>query len=437
MSIEVMTLIVFGIMLVLLALGLPVVFALGGSAVVTTYFLWGPQALYGMATKTFTYANSFVLLAIPMFIFMGCMLEKSGIANALYDMMYKWFGAIRGGLAIGTVLICAIFAAMVGISGAATVTMGVVALPSMLRHNYSKTIAIGCIAAGGALGVLIPPSVLMIILGLFTGTSIGMLYAGGYFPGFLLAGIFCGFIYVACLIKPELGPALSREERFGWREKFLSLRAVILPIVLIIIIMASIFMGVATPSEAAGIGAAGSMVCAAVNRQLNWKTLGEACHTTLRLSTMVMWIIFGAAVFTALYSAIGAHELAKNLLSNVPGGRWGVLVAMQIIWVIMGCFLDPNGIMMITTPIFFPLAKALGFDLTWLGVIFVINMEMGFITPPFGFNLFYMQAVVPKGVTMPDIYRAIFPFLLCQAAGLIICMIFPEIIMYLPKLLVH
>lgn len=437
MSIEYLTLFVFGIMLVLLALGLPVVFALGGSAVVTTYFLWGPQALYGMATKTFTMANSFVLLAIPMFIFMGNMLERSGIANALYDMMYKWFGGIKGGLAMGTVLICAIFAAMVGISGAATVTMGLVALPSMLRHNYDKRIAIGCISAGGALGVLIPPSVLMIILGLFTGTSIGMLYAGGYFPGLLLAGIFCVYIFVACRLRPELAPALPPEERASWKEKFLSLRAVILPILLITIIMVSIFMGAATPSEASGIGAAGSMVCAAVNRQLNWKTLGEACRITLRLSSMVMWIIFGAAVFTALYSAIGAQELAKNLLSHVPGGSWGVIAAMQIIWVIMGCFLDPNGIMMITTPLFFPLAKALGFDLTWLGVIFVINMEMGFITPPFGFNLFYMQAVVPKGITMTDIYRSITPFLLCQFAGLVLCMIFPEIIMYLPKLLFH
>ncbi len=437
MSIEVLTIIVFGLMLVLLALGLPVVFALGGSAVVTTYFLWGPQALYGMATKTFTFANSFVLLAIPMFIFMGCMLEKSGLANALFDMMYKWFGAVRGGLAIGTVLICSIFAAMVGISGAATVTMGVVALPSMLRHKYDKRIAIGCISAGGALGVLIPPSVLMIVLGLFTGTSIGMLYAGGYFPGLLLAGIFCAYIFVRCRIQPDLAPALPPEERASWKEKFLSLRAVILPMILIIIIMASIFMGAATPSEAAGIGALGSMVCAAVNRQLNRKTVGEACYITLRLSSMVMWIIFGAAVFTALYSAIGAHDLARNLMAHMPGGRWGVIVAMQVIWVIMGCLLDPTGIMMITTPIFFPIAKSLGFDLTWLGVLFVINMEMGFITPPFGFNLFYMQAVVPKGITMTDIYRSVTPFLLCQASGLVICMIFPEIIMYLPKLLIH
>lgn len=437
MSIEYLTLLVFGLFLVFLAMGLPVVFGLGGTAVIATYFLWGPQALHMVASRTFTNANSFVLLAIPMFIFMGCMLEKSGMAKDLYTMMYKWMGPIRGGLAIGTVTICAIFAAMVGITGAATVSMGLVALPSMLKHNYNKQIALGCVSAGGALGVLIPPSVLMIILGLYTNTSIGGLYAGGILPGILLAVMFNIYIFVACLIKPEWGPALPPEERATWKEKFIALKAVILPIVLIVGILGSIFMGAATPSEAAALGAVGSILCAAVYRTLNWPTLREACHVTLRLSCMVMWIIFGASVFTALYTAIGAHDLTRQLLSYLPGGRWGVVIGMQAMWMIMGCFLDPNGIIMITAPIFFPLINSLGFDPVWFGVLFVVNMEMGYLTPPFGFNLFYMQAIAPKGVVMTDIYKSIIPFVMIQAAGLVLCMIFPEIIMWLPKILVR
>ncbi|MDI6754928.1 MAG: TRAP transporter large permease subunit [Thermodesulfobacteriota bacterium] len=437
MSIEYLTILVFGLFLLFLAMGLPVVFGLGGVAVIATYFLWGPQALHMIATRTFTGANSFVLLAIPMFIFMGCMLERSGLARDLYTMMYKWMGPIRGGLAIGTVVICTIFAALVGISGAATVSMGLVALPSMLKHNYNKQIGIGCIAAGGALGVLIPPSVLMIILGLYTNTSIGRLYAGGIMPGILLSILFCSYIFIACWLKKEWGPALPPEERATWSEKFIALKAVILPIVLIVGILGSIFMGAATPSEAAALGAVGSIACAAIYRQLDLKTLRDSLRTTLRLSCMVMWIIFGASVFTALYTAIGAQDLIRQLLSYLPGGRWGIVVGMQIIWVIMGCFLDPTGIIMITAPIFFPIATSLGFDPVWFGVLFVINMEMGFISPPFGFNLFYLQAIAPKGVVMMDIYKSIIPFMLLQATGLVLCMIFPEIILWLPKLLIR
>jgi tripartite ATP-independent transporter DctM subunit len=277
----------------------------------------------------------------------------------------------------------------------------------------------------------------MIILGLYTNTSIGGLYAGGILPGILLAVMFNIYIFVACLIKPEWGPALPPEERATWKEKFIALKAVILPIVLIVGILGSIFMGAATPSEAAALGAVGSILCAAVYRTLNWPTLREACHVTLRLSCMVMWIIFGASVFTALYTAIGAHDLTRQLLSYLPGGRWGVVIGMQAMWMIMGCFLDPNGIIMITAPIFFPLINSLGFDPVWFGVLFVVNMEMGYLTPPFGFNLFYMQAIAPKGVVMTDIYKSIIPFVMIQAAGLVLCMIFPEIIMWLPKILVR
>lgn len=437
MSIGALTLLVFGILIFFLILGLPLVFSLGGTAVIATYFLWGPEALYMMASRTFSSANAFVFLAIPMFIFMGNMLEASGIAQDLYSMMHKWMGPLRGGLAIGTVAICAVFAAMVGISGAATVSMGLIALPSMLKHQYDKQLAIGCIAAGGALGVLIPPSVMMIILGLYTNTSIGMLYAGGVMPGLLFAGLFCVYIFFACLIKHDLGPALPKDERFILKEKLIALRALILPVLLIVGIMGSIFSGAATPSEAAAIGAAGSIICAAIYGKLSWHNFRKACYSTLRFSSMVMWIIFGASVFTALYTAIGAQELAQELLKLIPGGRWGTMIGMQSILLVLGCFLDPTGIIMISTPIFFPIARTLGFDPIWFGVLYCINMEMGFLTPPFGFNLFYMQSVAPKGISMMDIYRSIVPFLLIEIFGLALCMIFPGIILWLPRRLLQ
>lgn len=273
MSIELTTAVLFGGFILLLAAGLPLLFALGSTAIIGTYFLWGPQALAMVGLRTFSAANSFVLIAVPLFIFMGCMLERSGIARDLYEMMHKWLGGVRGGLASGTVLVCGIFAAMVGVSGASTVTMAVVALPSMLERNYDKRMALGCIAAGGALGVLIPPSVVMIVLGLYANVSIGALFLGGLPAGALLMALFIAYITIASMLNPALGPAEPPESRASLAEKLASLKAVILPILLIVAVVGSILTGAATPTEAAGVGAAGAMLCAAVYGRLT-----PACH---------------------------------------------------------------------------------------------------------------------------------------------------------------
>jgi len=432
MSIEVITVLLFGSFLLLMAAGLPLVFSLGSAAIIGTYFLWGPEALYALGIKTFSTATSFVLLAIPMFIFMGSMLERSGLATDLYDMMKKWFGGIKGGLAVGTILVCTIFAALVGVSGAATVTMGLVALPSMLAARYSKGLSIGCIAGGGALGVLIPPSVLMIVLGLYANVSVGMLFLGGITAGLVIVVLFILYILVACAIWPEMGPALPLTERATWPEKLTALKAVILPIVLVALVLGSIVGGAATPSEAAGIGAAGSILCALAYGKLTWTALKESSLITLRLTCMVMWIVFAASMFTALYAAVGADQLVKDALSYVPGGKWGTIIGMQLIWIIMGCFLDPIGIMLLTVPLFFPIIVQLGFDPVWFGVLFVVNMEMAFLTPPFGFNLFYMRSVAPKDVSMLDIYKAVVPFIFLQFLALLLMVVFPELITWLP-----
>ena len=400
-----------------------------------TFLLWGNEGLVVVVTSAFGLMSAFVIVAVPLFIFMANMLERSGVAQELYNFMYHWVGFMGGGLAIGTVGICAVMAAMTGISGAATVTMGLIALPSMLERNYDKRIALGCIAAGGALGILIPPSVLMILYGMMASVSIGKLFAGGVFPGLLLALLFSVYIGVRCFLQKDLAPPVPPEKQARWRDKVTSFRAIVLPILLISLVLGGIFAGICTPTEAAGIGAAGSVICAAVHRRLTWQTLKESWQSTLLLTCMLMWIMLGASCFTSVYTALGATEAIKGIVAALPVSPWLILAIMQITLIILGCFLDPTGILMICIPIFVPVLTSMGFDLVWFGILFTMNMEMGFLTPPFGLNLFYLKGVVPEGITMGDIYRSIIPFVALQAVGLALVMIFPQIALHLPELI--
>lgn len=436
MSIEWITILLFGALILFLVLGLPLAFVLGGVGVVGSYLLWGDRGLYLITTQAYASMGKFTLLAIPLFILMAMILERAGVADDLYTLMHRWMGPVPGGLAIGTVIICTIFAAMAGISGAATVSMGIIALPAMLSRGYDKTIAMGCISGGGALGILIPPSVPMILYATLTGVSIGGLFAGGILPGLLLAALFIIYIGVRCHFQPNLGPPLPVEERVSWREKLISLRAVLLPIMIIIMVLGSIYAGVCTATEASALGCIGAIISAAVYRKLNWTLIRESCFRTAALTALIVWILIGAYGFTAVYTGTGAHVLMEHIMMSIPGGRWAILITMQTIFFILGCILDPVGIIMICTPVFVPVITALGFDPLWFGVLFIMNMEMGYLTPPFGFNLFYMKAIVPAGITMTDIYRSIVPFVILQGIGLIVVIIFPEIALWLPKLMV-
>lgn len=436
MSIELLTGLLFLSMLVLLAIGVPIVFTMGSIGFIFTIFLWGPQSLYMGASTVAGQITNVVLLAVPLFVLMGNILERTGLADDLYDMMYVWLGPFRGGLAMGTVLICTAFAAMTGITATATVTMGLIALPSMLRRGYGKEIAIGCIAAGGALGVLIPPSVPFVIYALFAGESVGQLFFGGIIPGLILAALFNLYIAIRSYFQPSLCPAIQKEERVSWRIKMVKLRAVFSPFLLIIAVLGSIFFGVATATEAAAVGAFGSILIALGHRRLNWKNLSQACLNTIKLTSMVMWIIVGAAIFVSAYSALGAPKMIQQTVISLEMNRWVIMIGIQLVWLVLGCLLDPIGILMITIPVFLPVIKSLGFNSLWFGVIFIINMEMAFLTPPFGMNLFYMRGVVPEGITTGDIYRSIIPFVGLQALGLALCMIFPQLVLWLPSLMI-
>jgi len=364
---------------------------------------------------------------------MASMLQRSGVAEDMYEAVYRWAGPVKGGLAVGTVAICAVMGAMTAVSAAATITMGLIAMPSMLKRGYDKRMVVGTVAAGGALGQLIPPGTIFIAIGIFAGLSVGKLFAGGIFGGLVLVSLFSTYMLVRCALEPAMGPVLPREQRATWGEKLVSLKAVIWPVIIILMVLGAIFGGVTTVTEAAAMGALGSFLATIYFRKLTWVNFMESLYQTARISAMIVWIIFAGAAFNSICTSIGTDQVVRSLLLSLPIGRWGVVIIMQGILLVLGCLLEPIGIVMITSPIFFPTIIALGFDPIWFGVLFVMNMEMSYITPPVGFNIFYLKAIAPKEETIRDIYRGVIPFIFLQALGIAICMLFPTILTWLPN----
>ncbi len=435
MEVWLVTILLFGFLILCLLLGLPLAFAFGGVAILFTSILWGFQSLAIIALTAYENVTNYILLAVPLFVFMANILEHSGIAEELYEMMHRWMGKISGGLAIGTIVICAIFAAMAGISGVATITMGLIALPAMMKRGYAKVLAVGSISAGGTLGILIPPSVIMILYAFLTEESVGKLFIAGILPGIVITVLFMLYIAIRCLINPELGPPI--EEKVSLKEKIVSLRAVILPLLLILLVLGVIYTGICTPTEASAVGAFGAIMCAIIHRKFTWQVFMRSLERTLLLTCMVLWILIGATCFTQLYTALGAPDMLNNLISGLEVSKWVIISFMMLVFFILGMFMDPAGIIMICTPVFIPIVQMLGFDTIWFGILFTICMEMGYITPPFGFNLFYMRAIVPKGVTMADIYRSIIPFVILEIIGLIIVILFPQLATWLPAKMIQ
>jgi len=434
-SIEFQTLLFFGLLFVFIMLGVPLTFVLGGLSIIFLYFHKSEIYFYLIASKMWDLMETSALIAIPLYVFMAMILERSGVAHDLYRMMHLWWGGLRGGLAIGTVLICTIFAAMSGISGAAVVTMGTIALPQMLDRGYDKRLALGAINAGGGWGILIPPSILMVLYALITEVSIGKLFAAGVMPGLLLFGLVSIYIGVRCYFQPHLGPALPPEERGNWDEKMAALKSVLLPILIIVLVLGSIFGGYATVTEAAAVGVFGALLASAVNRRLSVKLVSEAAIRTFRLTTVITWIVFAAHAYSTAYTAMGAEGFITGLTQMIPGGKWGALGFMMFVLFLLGMVLDPVGIMLITLPVFLPLVKAHGFDPIWFGILFVVMMEISYMTPPFGFNLFYLRSVAPPEVTMRDIYWSVGPYTLVELTGLFIIVLFPAIALWLPDLI--
>jgi len=426
--------IMFSSLLVLLALGLPVVFALGSAGVMCILLLWGPQALSITVQSAWTTMLFYTLVAVPFFVFMAMILQGSGIADDLFYSMQLWFAGVPGGVAIGVVFICTIVAAMTGISATGVVTMGILALPIMLKLGYNKTIALGPILAGGALGFLIPPSVAFVLYGALVHVSIGRLFMGGIIPGLILSFLYIAYILIRCTAQPKLGPPLPPEERGTLRQKVASLKSLALPGLLILLVLGTIFAGIASPTEAAAAGAIGAVVCAAIHGKFNLSMLKEATLSTFRTSGMVMWILIGAYVYKAVFFGVGGPSLIRDFLGSLSVAPLAIIFMMQISFMILGCFLTELPIMMMTLPAYIPVIEMLGYSKIWFGVLFLVNMQMAYLTPPFGFCLFYMKGVAPPEVSMGDIYRSILPFVGLQLACLILVMFCPQVALWLPGL---
>ena len=432
MPIETLTWLMFGALFVLLLTGYPLAFLVGGLSVVFIAWLWSPDALALVPQRVWNNMTQYLLAAIPLFIFMASMLEKSGVIEEVFDVAYKWLGRIPGGLAVATVVASTVLAAMVGVIGAAVVTMALVALPSMLRRGYSPVLAVGTVMAGGTLGILIPPSVLAIVYGLVANQSVGELYLGSVFPGLVLSGL-----YILCsvgygLLNPKAAPRLSPEETPTWSERWRALRSIWSPLVLIFLVLGTIFLGLAAPTEAAAIGAFGAMVVAAIHRRLSWTILRLALEQTAKATAMVMWIVFGANAFVGFYIAQGGDRYVSELLLGTGLSPWGILLLMQGILIVLGMFLDWVGILLLAVPVFVPIIRDLGFDPLWFGVLYLVNMQISFLSPPFGYALFYVRGVAPQ-VPMGTIYKAALPFLFLQLVGLALVMLFPGLATWLPS----
>jgi tripartite ATP-independent transporter DctM subunit len=441
-GIEWLTLIMFGSLIALLMAGLPLAFVTGGLACVFLFVLGDARALNIVPSRIFPLMTNYQLSAIPLFIFMAAMLERAGIINEMFDVIYKLLGSLKGGLAAATILASTILAAMVGVIGAAVVTMGIIALPAMLKRAYDPQIAMGSIMAGGTLGILIPPSILAIIYAVVAEQSVGELFVGAVFPGLLLSGMYVLYVVIRSYLNPSLGPPIPPGERVTPREKVLLLGNMSAPIALIVIVLGVIFTGIATPVEAAGIGTFGAFIVAAIHRRLDWRTIREASLTTLKASAMVIWIMFGATIFVGLYVLEGGQDFVEGALAATGFGPWGILIVMMVVLVILGMFLDWVGILLLAVPIFVPIVRGMGpeaFGLSsmddlvlWFGVLYLVNMQMSFLSPPFGYALFYLRGVAPPEIPMTSIFKAALPFLFLQIVGLGLCMAFPQIITWLP-----
>jgi len=420
-------------MFVLLLAGLPMAFVTGTMACIVCLMLWGPGSLQIVLNRTLGFMKSYVFVAAPMFILMANVLQKSGVVEDLFHAVRVWFGPVGGGLAVTSIVCGTIMAAMSGIIGAAVVSLSLIALPIMLRYSYNKQLACGSIMAGGGLGTLIPPSIVFVIYGLVSGASVGKLFMGGVFPGLLLSFGFCTYAVIRCLINPKLGPPVPLEERQITLIRKLALgKGLILPTLLIIMVLGSIYGGYATPTEAGAVGGIGAFLCAIVHRKFNWKLVKDSVYQTLEVSSMMAWLAFGSLSLVSVYGLAGGTEFIKRLIMGLPASPIGIIIIMQLILVFLGMVIDWIGILFLTIPLFIPIVTILGYDPVWFGVLFVMNMQMAYMSPPFGQGMFYVAGVAPPEINMADIVKSVWPFLGIQLIGLLIVIFNPQVALWLP-----
>lgn len=434
---ELLAIIMLGGVLVGVLTGFPLAIVIGALTLFVGYAVFGERVGELLYQRMFSgILMNYTLLAIPMFIFMGIMLERSGIAERLYDALYLWLGGIRGGLAVITILLGTILAACVGIIAASVSMLAQVALPSMVRRGYSKALASGSVCAGGTLGILIPPSIMLLIYGPMAGLSVGKLFFGAFMPGFLLSALYMTYIVVHCLFHPENGPPVSPEERaVPFLKKTRMLISALVPTAIVVMsVLGVIYLGIAAPTEAAGAGALATTLLVIIYRRFSWQVLKEVTLETLRLSGFIFLIVAMAFVFVGVFLGAKSGDVVGDLILATPGGKWGVFGVIMFIVFILGLFLDWLPIIFIIVPIATPIAAALGFDPIWFAIMVCVDLQTCFMTPPFAGAIFILKgsASPELGVTMADIIRGVSPFVLLVLIGLALLVAFPGIILWLP-----
>lgn len=422
--------------LLIIVLGMPIAFATGLIAVVFCALFADLDSLAIVTFRTYGFVNSYVLLSVPMFLMMAAILDKSGVAHDLYDALKIWAGRLPGGVGVMTLIAATVMAAMTGIIGGEVILLGLVALPQMLRLRYDSKLAIGIVCAGGSLGTMVPPSLVLVFYGLTTSTSIGDLFIASTIPGFMLAFIYIGYVLIRCAINPKLGPPAPPELRnIPFTAKLAALKKVILPLMIIFSVLGSIYSGFTSVSEAAAMGVAGVIVAAAIRRTLNWTMLRDSLYTTMSTCGLLIWLSIGANAMVGVYNLLGGISYLKSIMTGLPLDPIGVILVMMLIFLLLGMFMDWFSIMLLTMPIFAPTVTALGYDLIWFGVLFNITMQIGYLSPPFGQAAFYLKSVTPPEISLNHIYASVLPFIALQVVGLLAVLFFPGVALYLPRLL--
>lgn len=434
--IEYLPFILFGLVFILILLGYPVAFTLGGLSVLTGLIIYDIDFFYLLSLRIYGTMHNFVLIAVPLFVFMGIMLEKSGLAENLLETMSNLFGTLKGGLAVSVVIVGGMLAASTGIVGATVITMGLISLSTMLKKNYSPALATGTIASSGTLGQIIPPSVILVLLGSVLNVSVGDLFMAAVMPGLILVSMYLTYILITAYLNPKAAPSLKQEDKEAfwqdgaWQKITI---AFILPFSLILLVLGSIFVGIASPTEAAAIGALGAMGLTALQKKFNLSMLKEVMRDTTFLTCMVFMILIGAASFSLVFRAMGGDRLLAELISHGSLSPNTFLLVVLLVVFIAGFFIDFIEIIFIIVPVAAPIFNSLGIDLVWIGILLALNLQTSFLTPPFGFALFYLKGVSPPEVKTSHLYRGIIPFVIIQVVLLILVILFPEIVSFLPN----
>ena len=432
---QIAAVIMMTLLLIMVICGVHLAFALIFLALVFGLMYQGLTIFPMSMLKIYGTMESEILIAVPLFVFMGTILEKSEVAEGVYQSLYELFGPVRGGLAFATIITCTIFASCTGVIAATVTTMTLLAVPSMLKRKYDKGLATGVVCAGGSLGILIPPSVMLVMYGPMANLSVAQLFAAALFPGLLLSFLYLLYIVIGCWVRPKMAPAIAKAELTvspskRWGRAALQM---VPSFFLIIAVLGSIIGGFASPTEASGVGAFAALIIAACYRKLSVANMKAAAYTTLIVTSMVFFIIIGASVFNSVFLYLGGGVLIKSMLMSLPFGKWFVMFVMMFILFILGFFISWQGLLYVVVPIFLPVAANLGFNPLWFGLLICLNLQMSFLTPPFAYAIFFVRGAAPPEVSTWDIYRGVVPFVILQALAVFLCIVFPEVVLWLPR----